>query len=135
MFLCNIEGKVEVVQRVILGELGVVQEVWPVSVDECTEGQAILRERRHVVSRRERERGENKNPERKRQKEERSQRISRDGRKDVNLKCIKRETCILTNLVTVFVKFLHHEWHTHRWSMKILFSAALEDICSLNSIV
>lgn len=38
----DIEGSVQVLQRVVLGELAVVNEVGPVPVDEGAEGQAVL---------------------------------------------------------------------------------------------
>lgn len=61
MLLCNVEGKVEVMQRIVLGELGVVEQVWPVSVDEGTESQAILRGRTWSQRKEEREREKGKN--------------------------------------------------------------------------
>ena len=41
VLLSNVESQVEVVQRVILGQLGVVQQVRPVPVDEGAERQTI----------------------------------------------------------------------------------------------
>lgn len=36
------QSKVEIVQGIILGQLRIVQQVWPVAMDEGTEGKTIL---------------------------------------------------------------------------------------------
>lgn len=42
VFLGHIEGRVQVLQRIILGEFAVVDQVGPVPVDEGTERQTVL---------------------------------------------------------------------------------------------
>lgn len=42
VLLSNVKSKVEIVQGIILGQLGIVQQVWPVAMDEGTEGKTIL---------------------------------------------------------------------------------------------
>ena len=42
MLLGQVEGQVEIVQRTVLGELVVVQQVRPVTVDERAQSQAVF---------------------------------------------------------------------------------------------
>lgn len=42
VLLGHIEGRVQVLQRIVLGEFAVVNKVGPVPMDESTERQAIL---------------------------------------------------------------------------------------------
>lgn len=46
VLLSNIKGSVEILQRVVLGQLAVVDEVWSVAMDESAEGQTILEARK-----------------------------------------------------------------------------------------
>lgn len=42
MLLSDVEGEVEVVQRVVLGQLRVVEQVGPVPMDQGAERQTVL---------------------------------------------------------------------------------------------
>lgn len=48
MLLCDVKGKVQVVEWVILGQLGVVEEVWTVTMDQRAEGQTVLVEQNFI---------------------------------------------------------------------------------------
>lgn len=50
VLLGYIESGVEVLQRVVLGELAVVDEVGPVPVDEGAEGQTVLERQVEVLN-------------------------------------------------------------------------------------
>lgn len=42
VFFSNIEGSVEILKRIVLGEFVVVDEIWAVAVDEGAESQTVF---------------------------------------------------------------------------------------------